>query len=216
MNYYNQTSYISNSNLTELKKLLFSIPDAPPMAYSFGSLVDAMLTEPNLVDEYEMILYDHNGNEERFHELDFKRAKDMVKNLKAYPMVQLFLNAGEKQFEFYNDDFKVSEFTIKARCKLDFYAPRLRIGGDLKTTACKSQSQFIQSLNQFDYDRQCAWYMDLLGLDKFVFIGASKQKPYSIFAFTVNRGDEFYSQGKAKYEWLVERYCTLILPLIQQ
>lgn len=212
MNYYAQTQYISNSNLTELKKMLFNIPDPPRQAYSFGSLVDAMLTEPDLVDYHEEILLDSFGNEVRFEPKEWHTAIAMVQKLKANPMIKLLLSQGDSQCIKMLDNFE--PYSVPVRCKLDFHVPKMKLGADLKTTACKKQSEFINSLNQFDYDRQASWYMDIMGLDKFSFIGISKHKPHDIFTYSCVRGDEFYNRGKAKYEWLLERYIMLILPLI--
>jgi hypothetical protein len=212
MNYYAQTQYISNSNLTELKKMLFNIPDPPRQAYSFGSLVDAMLTEPELVDYQEKTLLDSFDNEIRFEPEEWHTAIAMVQKLKANPMIKLLLSQGDSQCIKMLDNFE--PYGVPVRCKLDFHVPKMKLGADLKTTTCKTQTQFYNSLATFDYDRQGAWYMDIMGLDKFSFIGISKHKPYDIFTYSCVRGDEFYLRGKAKYEWLLERYIMLILPLL--
>jgi hypothetical protein len=171
-----------------------------------------MLTEPDLVDYHEKTLLDSYENEIRFEPEQWHTALDMVSKLKANPMIKLLLSQGDSQCIKMLDNFE--PYGVPVRCKLDFHVPKMKLGADLKTTACKTQTQFYNSLATFDYDRQGAWYMDIMGLDKFSFIGISKHKPYDIFTYSCVRGDEFYLRGKAKYEWLLERYVMLILPLI--
>ena len=76
--YYNR-SEVSNSDLTELKNILhprmqFGDKEA---AFRFGSLVDAIITEPARVDYYRLTVDD-----EQYTEDEFRHAQEMLKALR--------------------------------------------------------------------------------------------------------------------------------------
>ena len=60
--YYSCTE-VSNSDLTALKNLLHPVPMPPGVkerAFRFGTLVDAIITEPERVNYYQLTVDDEN------------------------------------------------------------------------------------------------------------------------------------------------------------
>ena len=91
--YYNR-SEVSNSDLTELKNILhprmqFGDKEA---AFRFGSLVDAIITEPARVDYYRLTVDD-----EQYTEDEFRHAQEMQKALRM--MVELLVERMNKPEE---------------------------------------------------------------------------------------------------------------------
>ena len=107
--YYNR-SEVSNSDLTELKNILhprmqFGDKEA---AFRFGSLVDAIITEPARVDYYRLTVDD-----EQYTEDEFRHAQEMLKALRmearrdeflfkvlGYAETQRFMVNTQQQFTY--------------------------------------------------------------------------------------------------------------------
>ena len=119
--YYNR-SEVSNSDLTELKNILhprmqFGDKEA---AFRFGSLVDAIITEPARVDYYRLTVDD-----EQYTEDEFRHAQEMQKALRmearrdeflfkvlGYAETQRFMVNTQQQFTYCG-----FPFSLDTRCK---------------------------------------------------------------------------------------------------
>ena len=212
--YYNR-SEVSNSDLTELKNLLhprlqFGDKEA---AFRFGTLVDAVITEPERVNFYRFTVDDVQYTED-----EFRHAQEMHKSLrmearkdhflaKVLEMAETQRCMVNRQQKFEYGDFP---FTLDTRCKWDWFLPVMNFGGDLKTTFATTQKQFDEAVDFFDWDRSRAWYMDIAGSDRDFIYAISKQNG-CVFKKFINRGDEIYNRGKEKYEELAFQYWCLNL-----
>lgn len=210
-NGYYSRSEVSNSDLTELKNILhprmqFGDKEA---AFRFGSLVDAIITEPARVDYIRLTVDD-----EQYTEDEFRHAREMQKALRMETRRDAFLHkvldCASTQCAMIN---KAQQFTyggfpfsLDTRCKWDWWLGGF--GGDLKTTFASSQHQFEEALDFFDWDRSRAWYMDIAGSDR-DFIYAISKKNGKVFKKFINRGDETYRRGREKYEELAFQYWCL-------
>lgn len=210
---YYSRSEVSNSDLTELKNILhpriqFGDKEA---AFRFGSLVDAIITEPARVDYYRLTVDD-----EQYTEDEFRHAQEMLNSLRNEARKDEFLfrvlGFAETQHFMVNKaqlftycDFP---FALDTRCKWDWWFPMLNFGGDLKTTFAESQKQFEEAVDYFDWDRSRAWYMDIAGSDR-DFIYAISKKNGKVFKKFISRGDEIYNRGREKYEELAFQYWCL-------
>lgn len=207
--YYNR-SEVSNSDLTALKELLHPRPmfGDREAAFRFGSIVDAIITEPARVDFLHMTI-----DGEPVDEDEFLHAREMQRSLRAEARRDHFLAkvlelADTQRFmvnksqEFENGGFR---FTLDTRCKWDWWLQAANFGGDLKTTAASTQKEFEQCVDFFDWDRSRAWYMDIAHSDK-DFIYAISKKNCNVFKLFINRGDETYNRGREKYEELAFQY----------
>ena len=142
---YYSRSEVSNSDLTELKNILhprmqFGDKEA---AFRFGSLVDAIITEPARVDYYRLTVDD-----EQYTEDEFRHAQEMLKALRmearrdeflfkvlGYAETQRFMVNTQQQFTYCG-----FPFSLDTRCKWDWWLGLF--GGDLKTTFASTQQQF--------------------------------------------------------------------------
>lgn len=210
--YYNRTE-VSNSDLTELKNMLH-----PHMQYGdkeaafrFGSLVDAIITEPDRVNYYRYTVDDVQYTSE-----EFGLATEMHKALKAEARKDGFLDMilkkadtqrfmVKRQQEFRYGSFP---FALDTRCKWDWFMPFANFGGDLKSTFASTQKQFEEAIDFFDWDRSRAWYMDIAGSGT-DFIYAISKKNCQVFKKFINRGDDVYRRGREKYEELAFQYWCL-------
>ena len=214
LNYYARPE-ISNSDLGWLDKYFQpqSFVIDLEAAFRFGSLLDAMITEPALVDYYKFTCAGVQYSKE-----EFKKAQDMKKVFFADNFCKSLAAQCEMQKLSVKENWKISyegfQFAMDVRCKWDFFAPNIDLSGDLKTTASTTQKQFEESILHYNYDRQAAWYMDIENKSNFIFIGISKVN-YKIFKVPLKRGSELYKSGKAKYQELAFRYWYLFGDLKQ-
>jgi len=219
MNYYDIPDYASNSDLGELDRLLnggHEFGGDKKTIFAFGNLVDALISEPELVNHENQTVKDAHGEVLTFTQVEWDKAQRMRKAALDHPFVKLLVGCMEFQVVAINPKFEIdceyAKFTIPARGKADGIAKAIKTGMDLKTTACTNLKAFIDSLMLFDYDRQSAWYMDLFGLDRFIFVGIGKTQnrkgQHEIFIHAVERGDEMYKSGLAKYQKLAFMYKT--------
>lgn len=212
MNYY-ERSEVSNSDLTELKNMLYpriQFGDKEK-AFRLGNLVDAFITEPERVDYCLYKVDDVQYTDEEFawgkemrKALFMESKKDpfLAKVLEVSDTQKIMVNKAQ-QFEYC--DFR---FALDTRCKWDWWLPGFGFGGDLKTTYASCQEEFEHALDFFDWDRSRAWYMDIAGSDK-DFIYAISKKNFSIFKKFIKRGDEKYTRGREKYEELAFRWWLI-------
>lgn len=219
-NYYDITSHVSNSKLTELKMWLngLSFGDNMQPIFDFGNLIDGMLTEKEKLNFVYKTMKSEHGRIVQFTDEEWQRALNMRRDGLSNPILKMLVDNFDSQSVIMLDEFKIEgvEFNIvlPVRCKFDFLKQEWKMGADLKSTACTTQTAFLASLYHLDYDRQAAWYMDLASLDKFTFVGIcktpNKKGKHDIFVHALERGDEMYLSGKAKYQHLAIQYYFLI------
>lgn len=222
-NYYDIDTHASNSDLGRLQNLINGTDpfsnDNMQAIFDFGSLVDCMLLEPENVIYSEKKLLVPSGGDVVFDDATWMRAVNMRDAGRKDKVLSMYINSMSTQQILLVDDFKIeymgNSFTFPARCKYDLVSTAMRMGADLKTTACTSLKSFHQTITAMDYDRQAAWYMDLGGLDNFMFIGISKQPnrrgQHEVFHVAITRDSELYESGVAKYRRLAYLYKLLIL-----
>ena len=213
-NYY-ERSEVSNSDLTELKNLLhphIQYGDKQA-AFRFGSLVDAIITEPERVNYFQ-----HTVDNVQYTEEEFEHAKEMLRSLRHEARTDTFLKKVleisdtqccmvNKQQAFEYGGFA---FTLDTRCKWDWFLCKFGFGGDLKTTFASTQKEFDEAVDFFDWDRSRAWYMDIAHSDR-DFIYAISKKNCCVFKKFINRDDAIYQRGREKYEELAFQYWCLNL-----
>ena len=200
---------VSNSDLSKVAQLMQKadyIADATA-AYRFGALVDAIITEPDRVNEFRFKV-----DEEQYTREEFEIARAMRRSFVKDPLFNSIkpmatfqqVSTAELQIEYQG-----FQFTLPARCKWDLFMQMLRHGGDIKSTTATSLKQFHDAVEYFDYDRQRAWYMDIVGAEKDILFGISKKEPHSVFKIAITRDSEIYKRGKEKYQELAFRYWCL-------
>jgi hypothetical protein len=211
--YFNRNE-VSNSDLTELKQLLYPSTQYgdKEKAFRFGHLFDAMITEPQRVDWYRRTVDDEVYSGE-----DWMLAEAMKKSLRAEShrdelLKYTLTNAQTQRIMIKHGqefDYTGFRYTLNTRCKWDWWLPALTLGGDLKTTSAQTQKQFLESVDLFDWDRSRAWYMDIAG-SREDFIYAVSKKNCKVFKLSIRRDDALYRRGLEKYEELAFKWWMLI------
>lgn len=209
---YFSRSEVSNSDLSALKKLLYGGVDFDPThAYAFGTLIDNMITEPFKVDYFQRTV---QGQDYTYSADDFERASLMKKAILKDEFCKKIIENSDFQSVSTRYDWVMNhngfDFSLSAgmRCKWDCYIPKWNMGGDIKSTAAQTQSQFHAACEHFDYFRSRSLYMDIAGTDRDVLMGISKHN-FKVFKIVINRGDKLYEQGKKEYLDLAFRYWVL-------
>lgn len=222
INYYDIKSHVSNSDLGKLKMEIagetFNNVNMQAI-FDFGNLVDSMLLEPENLVFSEKRLNITSGGHTVFSTAEWNKALAMRDTGRKDSILSNYLAIADTQSVLMLDDFEVNymgyEFLFPARCKYDLVNLKMKVGGDLKTTAAKTKKEFMNAVNMFDYDRQAAWYMDLGKLDTFMFIAISKHPDsrgrHAIFHHAIKRGDEMYESGRRKYSKLAYLWKIMIL-----
>lgn len=209
--YYNRAE-VSNSDLTALKNLLQpGLGIDPTDAFRLGTLVDALVTDPDKANHVYRKVEGYSYTEEEWEWGKKMRAawNNAAKNIPFLAYVKekadnqkVMVNHGQ------NFEFGGFGFELDTRCKWDFWLDDLGFGGDLKTTAATTQEQFEEAIDRFDWDRSRAWYMDIAGSDQDFIVAISKQNQ-KVFTKVIRRGDEIYERGKEKYLELAFKYWSL-------
>ena len=212
---YFERCEVSNSDLTALKELLHPRPQFGDReaAFRFGTLVDAIITEPDRVNYYQ-----YTVDDVQYTENEFRHAQEMYRALRAEarrdPFLAKVLEIADTQKVMVNIDQPIEYgefgFTLDTRCKWDWWLAPFGFGGDLKTTFASTQKEFDDAVDFFDWDRSRAWYMDIAGSDR-DFIYAISKKNGRVFKKFINRGDDIYQRGREKYEELAFQYWCLNL-----
>lgn len=213
--YYSRPE-VSNSDLTELKNLLHPVPMPPgakEAAFRFGSLVDAIITEPYRVNYYQMTV-----DGEQYSADEFLHAKEMYRSLRMTarrdPFLAKVLAEAETQRCMVNKaqplEYGGFPFTLDTRCKWDWWLQKYGFGGDLKTCSASTQKEFEDAIDFFDWDRSRAWYMDIAHSDC-DFIYAISKRNCNVFTTRIRRDDPVYLRGRDKYLELAFQYWCLAL-----
>lgn len=194
--YYSRIE-VSNSDLSWLQNQLIprNMPD-PTNAYRMGSLLDAMITEPNRVNFITRRL---DGDEYTIEEFD--KAEKMKRAFLTDDLCLKLLEMSEPQKVMtrrLNLNFQGIDFSLTMRCKWDFWFHSLGHGADLKSTTATSQRQFEDAVKYFEYDRQRAVYMTIADAEKDILVGISKVN-FKVFKVFLNRNSDLYQAGMYKF-----------------
>jgi hypothetical protein len=203
---------VSNSDLTWLFTELLSSQERRDFtdAYRIGSLIDAMITEPQLVNYFKFTL-----NGEQYTPEEFALCEKMKDSFRRDEFCRMFMLqcTGQKVMSrMLQLQWGAMFFSMPFRCKYDLWSDALKYGGDIKSTTATTQKQFVDSVFHFSYDRQRATYMEIAQCDKDLLIGISKVNG-KIFKLPIVRGDETHQSGLAKMQELSFKFWSLFAPL---
>jgi len=188
---------LSNSKMSELNRQENGRPEVNPENYRIGSIVDAILTAPYLVNWLDYTVAGKQYTEDEF-KLSNLMCADFQRSVYA-PLLK-----GITQASFVTEipiDIGPKIINVTGKCKADVWCKGASAGIDLKTTVATTQEQFVKAVQFLDYDRQSAWYSDVMEVDRFLLLGISK-KARKIFPYMIKRDDENYLRGKEKYQYL--------------
>lgn len=207
---------VSNSDLSWMAKYWMPAQRAIDLekAYAFGSLIDAMITEPTKLDYFKFTCEGYQHTREDFDKANLMKKAFMADPfcVKMYKQCQFQKVSVVPKFEIEYNGWK---FWTPARAKWDLFCDAIDLGGDIKSTTATTQAQCEALISYFDYDRSRAWYMDLEGRTNDVLIFISKVN-FKIFKVFIKKGDPIYNAGKAKYQELAFRWLYLFGDLENQ
>lgn len=220
--YFNRYE-VSNSDLSKLKKYFYGaeFEPEPTEAYRFGTLVDAIITEPEKVDYFRFTV-----DGEQYSPDEFAIAEEMKKAFRRDEFCSKMVgtdpfmgNLCSFQKTWYRDSMQIFygdySFFLPVRCKYDLWFDLLGWGGDIKSTTATTQKQFEEACWHFDYHRQRAWYMDISASSRDILIGISK-KNFKVFKLPIDRNSEFYLRGKEAYSDLAFKYWSLYMDFFKE
>lgn len=199
---YFDRSEVSNSDLIELKRRLFNLPELPKKALEFGTLLDAIITEP---ENYNVLTRTIKSTGLAYSIADVTKAKKMKASFLSNQLCSMFFNNSNFQ-KVFAKNMKIKHegfaFEMPMRCKYDFWIESLGFGADLKSTAATSLSQFLQTIDFLDIDQSRALYMDISGAKQDFILAVSKASPHLVFCVKIEKGDSIYKRGRDKYRAL--------------
>jgi hypothetical protein len=79
---------------------------------------------------------------------------------------------------------------------------------DFKTTSSPDLTHFLTTIEKYDYDRQAALYLDMLGATRFLIIGVQKKAPHEVWRVELTAMPGLLEQGRKKYTMLLRHYAT--------
>ncbi|MGF7218788.1 hypothetical protein GGR92_004967 [Spirosoma lacussanchae] len=188
--YYRSYPAISNSDLSEFERFLLGESHKVPVkAFAEGAAFHQLLLEPRCARPIDLTI-------------DRERLTAMAKAVRSTRFGKWVLQWGQKEKPHLFHD-RATGLLCKGQTDL-----RLRHGliVDIKTTRARTYRQFIECCEQYQYDRQAAFYLDGLGAKRFVFLGVQKAEPFQVFYFEPTAdaiGQAFIQEGR-------ERYCRLL------
>ena len=99
---------------------------------------------------------------------------------------------------------------VKIRPDLLHVSPRISKVGlvDFKTTSTRDLAQFTATIEQYDYDRQAAFYADVLGATRFTIIGVQKKEPFNVWRLELFGMPGLIEQGRKKYTRLLRAHAA--------
>jgi len=196
------TDYISNSGLSEIKRVLLNGP-------------------PFLGDEIHL----HFGSEVHRRFLLYKKSKfkfsaeqesdirGMIEALDNDPFVSKLVDSAVFEKEYIR---KVEGVNLKVILDIKGVGKMKGIGADLKTTSCATQQAFVKTaIEKYDYLRQGKLYKEAEKLHSFYFIGIQKRKPYKVFIMDVA---DYAKEEQAAWEeakFLIEFFKQFGRPFVE-
>jgi hypothetical protein len=78
---------------------------------------------------------------------------------------------------------------------------------DFKTTSSPDLTHFLTTIEKYDYDRQAALYLDVLGATRFLIIGVQKKVPHEVWRVELTATPGLIEQGRKKYTALLRHHA---------
>ena len=190
MENYRSLPRISNSDLTEFKNFIFGDTQAKPLkAFAFGTALHELVLEPATIVEVP-------------DSVDLTLIQRLARIARNDKFLKWALRFSKKEtVRLWQDP--VTGLELKS--KLDIIHKN-RIVVDIKSTSCKSLAEFLKTCEQYDYDRQAAFYLDSIGARKFVFVAVQKVSPYHVWTIEHHSAGQFVETGRKKYKALLREW----------
>ena len=186
---------VSNTDLSELKaQILGQLRKPNPQALAFGSHFHSATLEP--------ATYARTAEKCPWAQLE-----QLARQVRRHRYCRDLLYRGTPELT-HTATHTATGVQVKIRPDLlvTSRAGRLTTLIDFKTTSCQDLPHFLASVEQYDYDRQAALYLDALSADRFLIIGVQKKATHAVWVFDATATPGFIEQGRKKYTALLRHY----------
>ena len=188
---------VSNTDLSELKAGIMGQLRRPnPVALAYGSHFHTAVLEP---------LHYARTDERGIKWADLETLARQVRR-QRYCRDLLYRGQAEQS---YTATHTATGVGVKLRPDL---LVRSRAGRqltliDLKTTSSPDRDHFLTTIEKYDYDRQAALYLDVLGATRFLIIGVQKKDPHEVWRVELTAMPGLIEQGRKKYAALLRHHA---------
>jgi PDDEXK-like domain of unknown function (DUF3799) len=191
--------HVSNTDLSNLKATLLGKPNNPnPVAMAYGSHFHTAVLEP---PHYQRT--DERG-------IKWADLEQLARQVRRQRYCRDLLYRGHAE-QSYTATHTATGVRVKLRPDLlvRSTAGRQLTLIDFKTTSSPDLAHFMATIEKYDYDRQAALYLDVLGATRFLIIGVQKKAPHGVWRVELSAMPGLIEQGRKKYTALLRRTSTV-------
>lgn len=198
--------HVSNTDLSDLKaSILGQLRRPNPVALAFGSHFHTAVLEPQY----------YQRSAERG--IKWPDLETLARQLRRQRYCRDLLYRGQAE-QSYTAIHTATGVGVKLRPDL---LVRSRAGRqltliDFKTTSAPDLPHFLATIEKYDYDRQAAFYLDVLGATRFLIIGVQKKAPYQVWRVELTAMPSLIEQGRKKYASLLRHHARQSRALVAQ
>ena len=189
--------HVSNTDLSNLKNELLGLTrQLNPVALAYGSHFHTAVLEP---PHYQRT--DERG-------IKWADLEQLARQVRRQRYCRDLLYRGQAE-QSYTATHTATGVGVKLRPDL---LVRSRAGRqltliDFKTTSSPDLPHFLTTIEKYDYDRQAALYLDVLGATRFLIIGVQKKAPHEVWRVELTATPALIEQGRKKYSRLLRCYA---------
>ena len=188
---------VSNTDLSELKAGIMGQLRRPnPVALAYGSHFHSAVLEPAT----------YARTEERG--IKWTDLEMLARQVRRQRYCRDLLYRGQAE-QSYTATHTATGVGVKLRPDLLVRSPAGRQFTliDFKTTSSPDRAHFLTTIEKYDYDRQAALYLDVLGATRFLIIGVQKKAPHEVWRVELTAMPGLIEQGRKKYAALLRHHA---------
>ena len=196
--------HVSNTDLSQLKAALLGKPNTKPLrgnpvALAYGSHFHTAVLEP---PHYART--DERG-------IKWADLETLARQVRRQSYCRDLLYQGQAE-QSYTATHTATGVGVKLRPDLlvSSRAGRQLTLIDFKTTSSPDLPHFLTTIEKYDYDRQAALYLDVLGATRFLIIGVQKKAPHQIWRVELTATPGLIEQGRKKYAVLLRHHTRKV------
>lgn len=103
---------------------------------------------------------------------------------------------------------EVDFYTKTEKALLDVVSDDGKVGLDYKTTLATSERGFIRECYKYHYPLQAAHYVDVAGLDEFIFVGVSHTAPHPVWCLSCSSSFLDYGREEKDLAYKAMEQCA--------
>ena len=142
------------------------------------------------------LLYEFN-----LRDSEIKNLNAMFERVMRFELLHTLLSRSATEVAHY---WKDETTGLKCKAKFDLVVSDQNLV-DFKTTSATNIEEFETQLQQHDYDRQTAFYLDGFKGTTFMVIGVQKFPPFNIYQKVFHIESDFVKKGRKKYQFLMQK-----------